>query len=281
MSISFVVITCIICLVVVLISLYFKFTQMSFRDLSKKMSKSGMESLIRGTKLEKAINAEASSELDKLFVESRNPWHLSKTMFQLVRFGGLIVGVIIALPVATIDITWAVLPLMGGLLAWWIPKKHYQDEAQANKDIWYEMYSYMWVISQNLMLYNPEATCYNVAAFLRENTNEKELTAAFQEWGDNWEENEISQKIIDKYFCFEIPKQIVKLMFNAQKLGQMDEEDFIAVETYISQEKDQQVEDVIAQVAGKSVLSSTPFVFLSILVGVIFPVLYSMLITLS
>lgn len=277
MSITFVVVTCIICLLIILVSLYFKFTQLSLRDLSKKMSKSGLEELIRGTKLEKAINAEASSELDKLFIESRNPWHLSKTMFQLIRFGGLIIGLAIALPIATYDMLWAALPLMAGLLAWFIPKKHYVDTAADNKAIWYEMYSYMWVISQNLMLYNPEATCYNTASFLRENTNEDELAKCFQEFGDLWEEDEIPQKLVDKYFCFEIPKQIIKLMFNAQKLGQMDEEDFDAVETYISQEKDQQVEEVISKVAGKSVISSTPYVFLSILVGVIFPVLFSML----
>lgn len=242
-------------------------------DPQRKKKYKGLVSKMNHSEfIESATKNLMQEGLQRVFNNSKNPWKMTIPTFQFIRFGGLLVFTSLAfLSYVAISQNVALLFLGIGILCWYYPIYYYKGIAKERELEWNKMYEFVWIVKNNLMLYDSYKTYVNVKTYIEEHTpHNKELINGFKDFYEHYSEEEIDEHIT-KYYDFAIPKEIIQIIFNMNKSGVFPENELNALRTFIINKQDLAVETMLSGIAGKATLFSLPFMMVSVILALLVP----------
>ena len=217
-------------------------------------------------------------ELEKIFNRAKNPWNMSLTTFQFIRYGGLtsffILGSIL-LAVATwqVGMFW----ISMGLLCWYYPMYYYRAIGNEREMEWNKMYEFIWVIKHNIMLYDVAKAYMNVKVYLEEHApHNTELIQGFEDFYKHWSTEEISE-YVERYYPFSIPREITQILFNMNKTGEFPEEELNSLRQFIINTQDLAVEKTLSGVSSKATIFSLPFLMITVIISLMVPLVFQII----
>lgn len=220
-----------------------------------------------------------NNKLQKLFNKSGNPWKLNTFTYTAIRFGGLAIGIVLALIFFfIIGISGLIIFLMIGLACFVLPKKKYEDAAKERERQWTQLYQFMWVIKHNATFYDPKKVWIETGKYISEFTNNlPELEKGFADFADHWNESYMDDYIKETYGEFPIAKELFSIMLVSQQTGQFPEKELDSLREIIINKQDFYVNNELSTVGAKATLVSAPFLMGSMFVSIIVPVILMVL----
>lgn len=212
-----------------------------------------------------------NQKMEALFNRAKNPWGMTVPTFQVIRFGGLLLSLILAAFTYALDDKIAMFCVMIGVLCAWYPMYYYKAIGQEREAEWSKMYEFIWVVKHNLMLYDPAKTYMNVKIYIEEHApHNKEIIQGFDDFYTHWDPNTIDQ-YVEKYYPFSITREITQIVFNANKTGDFPEESLTSLRQFIINQQDLTVSQTLSAVAGKATIFSLPFLMISVILALMVP----------
>ena len=197
--------------------------------------------------------------------------------FQIIRFGGLILGFIIGLIFAGSIKQIAILGIVSGILCFWYPKYYYKALGDEREQEWSKMYEYIWVLKNNLTLFDPAKAYMNTKMYIQEHApNNKELIQGFDDFYKYWDVKGIDP-YIEQYYNFSITREITQIVFNMSKTGIFPEESLSSLRQFIIDEQDRKVEKILGGVASKATMFSLPFLMISVILALLVPMIMQLI----
>jgi len=219
-----------------------------------------------------------SGHLEMIFNRAKNPWHMNIYTFQCIRYGGLAICTV-AGALAAMILPWQVtfIILASGFICWYYPMYFYTAIGKEREAEWNKLYEFIWVIKNNLMLYDPAKSYMNVRIYIEQHApHDKELIQGFEDFYRYWNDDHIDP-YIDRYYPFSIPREIVQIVFNMTKTGEFPEEQLNSIRQFIINTQDLGVERVLSGVSSKATIFSLPFLMVTVIVCLMVPLLVQIL----
>lgn len=282
MSVSMAIAICLIGIIIVLFGLSYKFVT---RDNSKNDKNKFDIRNAKGSDLVELLNSNKTVQnigskfgtnkaLDRLFRTSKNPWHLTPFTFNAIRYGGLVVCLVLGVVGYFIfGISFLAIFAIFGFLCYFLPNKKYQDAAKEREMQWNQLYQFMWVIKHNASFYDPKKVWNETAKYIRTHTeNLPELEQGFADFASSWNGTYVPEEIIKNYGDFSIPKELYEIMLVSQQTGEYPENELNSLREIIINKMDFTVNNIISTVGAKATSVSAPFLLASMFTAVLFPV---------
>lgn len=216
-------------------------------------------------------------ELQKIFYRSKNPWDMTIPTFQAIRFGGFAICFILGL--IFIGIIWQVGAIFIGcaILFIWYPMYYYKAIGDEREAEWSKFYEFVWVLQNNLTLYDPAKAYINTKMYIESHTpHNKEIIQGFDDFYKYWGPNQIDP-YISNYYNFSITREITQIVFNMHQTGDFPEDSLHNLRQFIIQQQDLTVKKVISGVAGKATMFSLPFLMVSVILALMVPLLLQLI----
>lgn len=215
--------------------------------------------------------------LEDLFYKAKNPWKMTLGMFRAIRILIPAIAVIVAIPFFFVDYAISVFIIGLGVLGWWYPMYYYKAVASEREAEWNKFYEYIWVIKNNAMLYSPKKVFLETQNYIEDHApHNKELIQGFRDFYAYWEEDEIPDYIARTY-SFSIPKEIYQIMFNMNRTGQFPSSELDSLREFIINKQDSAVEDNLSRVAASATMASLPAMMISVILGLMVPLVLQVL----
>ena len=216
-----------------------------------------------------------ADKIEIMFNRSKNPWHMKIGTFQFIRFAGLIVFSITALLILGIfgSGTYALFSLFLAVLCFFYPVYYYTAIGNEREAEWNKMYEFVWVLKHNLMLYDPAKAYINTKLYIAEHApHNLEIIQGFDDFYNYWNDNQLDP-YITRYYDFSVPREITQIVFNMKQTGDFPEESLNSLRTFIINAQDLTVEKTLSGVSGKATIFSLPFMMISVIIGLMVPLL--------
>lgn len=246
-------------------------TEAKARGLIKKFNNNGI--------VDKVGSILPSTGLDRIFFRAKNPWHMSKSTFQFIRFGGAIISLIF-IPVLYPIFGLApsiFFPALIAFLCFWYPKYYYKAVGDEREAEWNKMYEFIWVLKHNVMLYDPAKSFINTRNYVAEHApHDKEIIAGFQDFYEHWNPDYIDE-YIEKYYPFSVTREIYQIIFNMNKTGDFPEDQLNSLREFVINAQNLTVEKNLSGVSGKATIFSLPFLMVSVIIALLVPMILQLL----
>lgn len=256
--------------------LYKRWLELSHKVREINQSDSFMDTVAGNQLIQNIGGRFATKNQSKLFRMSGNPWGISYPAWVGIRFGGLFAGVLIGL------VLLFVIPLVGlvlialGVLCFVVPKKAYEDVIKKREFQYAKMYEVLWVLSNNLSYSDAATACRETKSYLASHPNiGNYLTELFGDLAENFDPEEISSAIKEKYNDYHIPMELAEILLTAYQTGEYPASELENLKEMLSNDMDGKVNSVLAQVANKATVISTPLLLMAMFILVIIPVIYN------
>ena len=212
-----------------------------------------------------------NTNIDDMFNRSKNPWGMSVGTFQFIRYFGLAAGLIAFLIFIMFSVQVAVPCLIVGIMCYWYPTYYYTAIGQERENEWAKMYEYVWVLKNNLSLYDPAKAYLNTKAYIQDHApNNKEIIQGFQDFYEHWDDAGIDP-YLQKYYSFPITREILQITYNMFVSGEFPEDSLNNLRAYIINRQDLMVTKTLSGVAGKATAFSLPFLMVSVILALLVP----------
>lgn len=218
------------------------------------------------------------NHIDMIFRTSKNPWGISKETFQFIRFGGLTLSIILAiLALIILDFRYSLFILAIGILCVWYPSYYYKAIGEEREAEWGKMYEFIWVIKHNLMLYDPAKSFLNTRDYIKSHApHNKEIIQGFDDFYNYWNDKNIDP-YIERYYPFSIAREIYQIIFNMSQTGEFPEDQLNALRIFVINTQNLKVEQSLSSVSGKATVFSLPFLMISVIIGLMVPLIVQVL----
>lgn len=238
----------------------------------------GLISMLNDSKfVNTIIQVNNTSNIEKIFNRSKNPWNMTVATFQFVRYGGLILGLVIAIIFLPINKNISLLMIIIGALFIFYPLYYYTAIGNEREAEWNKMYEFVWVIKHNIMLYDPAKAYMNTRMYIQEHApHNKEIIQGFEDFYKYWNNEEIDE-YIKKYYSFSVPREITQIIFNMNKTGDFPEDSLNALRNFIINAQNLTVEKTLSTVSGKATVFSLPFMMFSVILVLMIPMGFQLL----
>lgn len=223
--------------------------------------------------------ARDAAKTERLFDAAKNPWGMSVTTFQFIRFVGLLLFSILGLIalLGGIGNEISILLVGVGFICFFYPTHYYKSIAQEREMEWNKMYEYIWVVKNNISMYDPAKAFLEIRDYIASHSPQnKEIISGFNDFYQHWNEDEIDS-YIKKYYGQPVPRELFQIIFNMHKTGEFPEMSLNSLRQFIINSQDLNVEKTLASVAGKATIFSLPFMMLSVMVALMVPLIYQLL----
>ena len=216
-------------------------------------------------------SVEANSKIEIIFNRAKNPWGMTIATFQLIRFGGLIISLVVAAIFFMVNRNVSMLMIFVGLLFFIYPMYYYKATGDEREAEWNKMYEFVWVIKHNIMLYDPARAYMNTKIYIEKHApHNKEIIQGFEDFYKYWNTEEIDV-YIRKYYPFSVPREITQIIFNMNKTGDFPEDSLNALRSFIINAQNLTVEKTLSGVSGKATIFSLPFMMFSVILALMIP----------
>lgn len=217
-----------------------------------------------------------NEKLEKIFNDAKNPWGISMSLFQIIRFGGFLLSISIGLIVLMFSMEIAIFIFGIGALFMWYPMYYYKAIGKERAQEWNKMYEFIWVIKHNCMLYDAAKAFLNTKNYIQEHApHDKEIIQGFQDFYDYYNDDEIPE-YIDKYYSFSIPREIYQIVFNMHKSGEFPEDQLNSLRQFIINSQNLIVEKTLSGVSSKATIFSLPFLMVSVIASLLVPLIFQL-----
>lgn len=216
-----------------------------------------------------------TSNLEKIFDRAKNPWNMSTSTFQFIRFGGFLVFFIISITIfiSGSNKEWGVFMLGIAVLFFWYPMYYYKAIGEEREVEWNKMYEFIWVLKNNLSMYDPKKSFIETKMYIEKHApKNKEIIQGFSDFYEYYSDENISEKI-KKDYPFAIPKEINQIVFNMSKTGEYPEDSLNSLRKSIINLKGLAVENTLSKVAPSATMYALPFLMASAILSLMVPLL--------
>ena len=211
-------------------------------------------------------------KLEMIFNRAKNPWGMTLTTFQFIRYAGL-VSLTVAGSVLLAVMTWQLgfLCICLGFLCWYYPMYYYRAIGDEREVEWNKMYEFIWVIKHNIMLYAPAKAFMNTKIYIQEHApHNLELILGFDDFYRKWSTDQIDP-YVERYYPFSVPREITQIVFNMSKTGEFPEEELNSLRQFIINTQDLAVEKTLSGVSSKATIFSLPFLMVTVIICLMVP----------
>lgn len=216
--------------------------------------------------------------LTVLFRMAKNPWGLTISTYNLIRYGGLVICLIIAIPLYLFDVLFSVLFAGLGACFFIIPIFYYKKCAARRESQWNQLYQFIWVIKHNLSFYDPKKVFLETENYISDHAeNLPELVSGFHDFADHWNGSSIDDYLRENYCDFSIPKELLEIVLNSQKTGEYPENELNSLRRIILEKMNFHVQKVLSLVGTTATCYSAPFLLLSVSLVILVPVIISII----
>lgn len=222
------------------------------------------------------INSQSpDKKTQMMFDRAKNPWNLTIQKFKAIRAVGSVVGMILlVIGFFTFGAPYGLLP--GGLtllLAWWYPSYYYKAIGEEREAEWNKMYQFIWILKNNLTLYDPKQAFQNTHDYIAENfPNDKELIQGFQDFADYYSTDGI-HPYVKQFYPFSTSKEIVQIAFNSQNTGTSPDQQLDQLRDSTLNQQDKYVIKTLATVSSQATIASLPFMLISMILALMVPMI--------
>lgn len=266
------VFVCIICIYGIIVN-----KGKTIKHNKNKNNKKGILNKLNGAEsIQSSILFSSNNQkIETLFNRSKNPWHMKVGTFQFIRYIGLIFFIVVALLIFGItgNETFTLLAVAFAVICFIYPVYYYKALGDEREAEWNKMYEFVWVLKHNLMLYDPAQAYINTKLYIAEHApHDTEIIQGFDDFYNYWNDNELDPYII-KYYDFSVPREITQIVFNMKQTGDFPEDALNSLRTFIINAQDLTVEKTLSGVSGKATIFSLPFMMISVIIGLMVPLL--------
>ena len=246
----------------------------------KFLSKDGMVERLNNSSAARSLTDMLgnSKELESLFRRSKNPWNLTPTSYNAIRY--LISGIALFLGIASLAIDWTISLIFAALafMCFVFPKQKYEDAAKEREGQWNQLYQFVWVIKHNLNYYDPKKTWLETERYIKDHTdNLTELEDGFSDFAKHWNGRDIDDYLKATYCDFTIPKQLLDIVLTSQLTGEYPDNELTSLREIILEKMNFHVQEVLSTVGMKATLYSSPFLLMSVGLVVLVPVILQLI----
>lgn len=266
-----------ICFIIYAISKQ-KIVENSKKEVKKNHHKGIINKWNHSDMVEKIGSIAPMGDLEKIFNRAKNPWGMTLTTFQFIRYAGLFVFSIIGVLLLVIS-TWqiGIFWISMGVLCWYYPMYYYKAIGDEREIEWNKMYEFIWVIKHNVILYDVSKAYMNVKIYIQQHApHNLEIIQGFDDFYKYWSKDEKSE-YLEKYYPFSIPREIIQILFNMQKTGQFPEEELTSLRAFIINSQDLAVEKTLSGVSAKGTVFSLPFLMVTVIVCLMVPLIFQII----
>ncbi len=215
-----------------------------------------------------------NDKLTVLFRKSKNPWNLTPNSFNAIRWGGLVLFLVLALGMIPIEWTISLVFLLFAGMCFVLPKKKYNDAAISREAQWNQLYQFIWVIKHNLNYNDPRRTWLETEKYIHAHTkNLSELENGFKDFAEHWNDENIDDYLRDNYCDFAIPKQLLEVVLNSHLTGEYPDKELTSLREIILEKMNFFVKERLSTVGAKATMCSSPFLLFSVSLVILVPII--------
>lgn len=220
-----------------------------------------------------------SSQIEVLFNRSKNPWNMKIETFQAIRVIGAVVGVVLLIICSAFwKFPYGQLPgLLVGGLAWFYPTYYYKAIGNEREEEFNKIYEFIWVLKNNLSLYDPEQALLNSKAYIEEHAPQnKYMIEFFDDYYNHWSTERIDP-YITKYYPFSIPKEVAHIVFNSYSTGISANPQLDQLRVFSVNAQDKAVIEILSKVPSQATMYSLPAMMIGVIIAMLVPMLMQFL----
>lgn len=212
-----------------------------------------------------------NEKLEQIFNRAKNPWRMTMSTFQFVRFAGAALFLILGLPCLSVGMPYFVFMAGLGFLCFWYPLYFYKATGNERETEWNKSYEFIWVVKHNLMLYDPAKAYLEVHKYISSHApHNKEIIQGFYDFYKYWSADGVDP-YLERFYSFSIPREIYQIVFNMHKTGEFPEDGLNSLRAFIINTQNLAVEKQLSGVSGKATIFSLPFLMVSVIVALMVP----------
>lgn len=218
-----------------------------------------------------------NKHLQEIFNRAKNPWKMTIPTFQIIRYGGLFLSLVVAVLFLIINKQVSIFMTAIGILFVWYPMYYYKSIGSERETEWSKIYEYIWVLKHNLVIYTPEKAYMNTKLYIEEHSpHNKEIIQGFYDFYQYWDNSQIDP-YIEQYYPFSITREIVQIVFNMSKTGEFPEDSLNSLRAFIINQQDLMVTKILSSVTGKATIYSLPFLMISVILALMVPLVMQLI----
>lgn len=249
------------------------------KNNKSKQIKGFVNKLNHNEMVNKFASSMPNSNLEQVFNRAKNPWKMTISTFQFVRYGGLLLSLVISIIglISGFGYEIALFCIAMGILSFWYPMYYYKAIGHERESEWNKTYEFIWVIKHNLMIYDPAKAFMNTKIYIQTHTpHNKELIQGFDDFYKYWSTDEI-HPYISRFYPFSVSREIYQIVFNMSKTGDFPEDSLNSLRSFIINSQNLTVEKTLSAVSGKATIYSLPFLMFSVIIALMVPLVFQII----
>ena len=243
------------------------------------VSSSNLVGRLNSSKVVNKIGNWDKTNLEELFDNAKNPWGITPTIFKFIRYGLALMFIVVfgVLYAVFGDIKIWIFGIMLSVIAWWYPAYYYKAIGKERAQEWDKVYQFTWLIKNTCMLYDAKKVCLETTVYLQKNYPEyKEIIDGFKDFHDHWDGEKVPE-YINRFYNIPIAKEIYQILLNMNITGMYPETELDSLRAYSLNMYNRRIQDTLSNVPHQATLSTLPFLMLSAVIGLLVPMIVTMM----